>query len=206
MDCILFVAIFLPSNLIKPLTPDFRKTRFSLSFTFGINRLIRWQKVNHGVCRAIVIPLNITWKTRKHSSRMRTVRCSGRRGGGGLLQPLEGGCLPQYMLGYTLPPVDRILDTHSWKHHLPATTLRTVIRSVILSSSLDRYSGKVGSCSESTWSCTDRSAERIIHNTTSSLHRSLLYTQIFHVRESVHATFTQAWNYLHACTNVLSNP
>ena len=37
-----------------------------------------------------------------------------------------GGCLLQCMLGYTLPPVDRILDTHLWKHYLSATTLRTV--------------------------------------------------------------------------------
>ena len=51
--------------------------------------------------------------TRMHSSRMRTVLCSGRRGGGclpgGRCLP-GGGCLLQCMLGYT-PPVDRILDT-----------------------------------------------------------------------------------------------
>ena len=39
---------------------------------------------------------------RMQSSRMCTVRCSGRTVG--------GGCLPQCMLGYTFP-VDRILDT-----------------------------------------------------------------------------------------------
>ena len=38
-----------------------------------------------------------TWTTRKHSSRMRTVRCSGRRGGGDICP----GGLPQCMLGYT---------------------------------------------------------------------------------------------------------
>ena len=37
-------------------------------------------------------------KTRMHSNRMRTVRCSGRRGS------LPGGFLPQCMLGYTPPP------------------------------------------------------------------------------------------------------
>ena len=54
---------------------------------------------------------------RMHSSRMRTVRCSGRRGRGCLPRGVSakgdlprGGCLPQFMLGYTHPPVNRITD------------------------------------------------------------------------------------------------
>ena len=57
---------------------------------------------------------------------MRTVRCSGRRGGclparGGVCPSpcwvtCLGGCLPQSML-------DRILDTCLWKHYLSATTV-----------------------------------------------------------------------------------
>ena len=34
----------------------------------------------------------------------------------------EGMCLPQCMLGYTHPLVDRILDTCLWKHYLSATS------------------------------------------------------------------------------------
>ena len=36
--------------------------------------------------------------------------------------PAQGGCLLQCMLGYTPPPVDRILDTRLSKHYLSATT------------------------------------------------------------------------------------
>ena len=67
---------------------------------------------------------NGAFKTRMHSSRMYTVRCSGRRGGcipactgWGCVYPsmhwagvCPGGCPPQCMLGYT-PLVGRILDT-----------------------------------------------------------------------------------------------
>ena len=56
-------------------------------------------------------------QTRMHSSRMRTVHCSGRPGGGvrlprGMSQHAlgTGGCLPQCMLGYRSPPVNRITD------------------------------------------------------------------------------------------------
>ena len=78
------------------------------------------------------------FKTRIHSSRMRIVRCSGRRAGciqactgqGGCLPKrvsaqegsVQGGCLPRgvclpkCMLGYT--PVDRIFDKHLWKYYL----------------------------------------------------------------------------------------
>ena len=53
-----------------------------------------------------------------HSSRMRTVRCSGRLllGAGG-----GGGCLPRGVY-ITTPPVDRILDTRLLKHYLSITT------------------------------------------------------------------------------------
>ena len=60
-------------------------------------------------------------KTRMHSSRLRTVRCSGRRGG-----------LPQYMLGYTgvsapmhagiRTPLNRMTDRQVLKHYLSATS------------------------------------------------------------------------------------
>ena len=65
-------------------------------------------------------------KTRMHSSRLRTVRCSGRRGG-----------LPQYMLGYTgvsapmhagiHTPLNRMTDRQVLKHYLSATSLWRVI-------------------------------------------------------------------------------
>ena len=58
--------------------------------------------------------------TRMHSSRMRTVRCSGR---------LIGGCLPGGG-GVHLPSVDRILDTHLWKHYLSATSYADGIKSI----------------------------------------------------------------------------
>ena len=63
-------------------------------------------------------------KTRMHSSRMRTVRCSSRLLGGVCPGGLsaQGGCLPQCMLGHTSPPVDRILDTRLWKYYLSATS------------------------------------------------------------------------------------
>ena len=51
-------------------------------------------------------------RTRMHSSRMRTVRCSGRRGGGGYLPggiSAMGGCLPRQG-GVSHPPVHRITD------------------------------------------------------------------------------------------------
>ena len=65
-------------------------------------------------------------RTRMHSSRMRTVRCSGRRGGylpGGVsaqgrVSGQAGGCLP--------PPCEQ---NHRclWKHYLAVTTLQRVI-------------------------------------------------------------------------------
>ena len=89
-----------------------------------------------------------TTKTRMHSSRMRTVRCSSRLLGGGVsawLVSAQGGvCLGGVCLGGVCPgglpggmcipvcteannpPVDRILDTRFWKHYLAATLLRTV--------------------------------------------------------------------------------
>ena len=58
-------------------------------------------------------------KTRMHSSKMRTVRCSGRLGRGG------GVCLGGVSARgvYTPHTVDRILDTHLWKHYLSTTTV-----------------------------------------------------------------------------------
>ena len=80
-----------------------------------------------------------TLGTRMHSSRMRTVRCSGRQGcvcipactvqggvcpgcvsdKGGVLGGVSHHALGQG--GVTPPPVDRILDTRLWKHYLSAT-------------------------------------------------------------------------------------
>ena len=94
-------------------------------------------------------------KTRMHSSRMLTVRCSSHLQGRGCLPggwlprgvsaqgvsaqavSAQGVCLPgewsgvsQHALRQTLPslPVDRILDTHFWKYYLAATSLLTVTR------------------------------------------------------------------------------
>ena len=55
-------------------------------------------------------------RIRMHSSKMRTVRCSGRLMGG----CLDGECLPR---GCTPLPVDRILDTRLSKHYLSETSL-----------------------------------------------------------------------------------
>ena len=61
---------------------------------------------------------NTDLTTRKHSSRMRTVRCSDRRGG----VPARGeGCTWQ------VPPPNRGQnDRRLWKYYLAATSLRTV--------------------------------------------------------------------------------
>ena len=62
----------------------------------------------------------------KHSSRMHTIRCSGRRGGGVSALVHAGiparGCLLQCMLGYTPPLVDRIFDSITF----PQLLLQTV--------------------------------------------------------------------------------
>ena len=68
---------------------------------------------------------------------MRTVRCSGHRGGGGVCLRVSARCVCVYpsMLWaggvctsayWDIPHVDRFLDTRLWKHYLSATTLRTV--------------------------------------------------------------------------------
>ena len=79
-------------------------------------------------------------KTRKQSSRMRIVRCSGRLGGvseGVCLCPgcvcvrgvcvsgeCPGVCVSQHPMGQTPPQlVDRFLDTRLRKHYLSATTV-----------------------------------------------------------------------------------
>ena len=100
--------------------------------------------------RQIQISRQTQIPTRMHSSRMRTVRCSGRRGGvfpgvsdqgvsvRGLSNKGEGvsaqgvypsmhwagGCLPQCMLGYTRPHLWTEFLTHACEN---ITTLRTVI-------------------------------------------------------------------------------
>ena len=77
-------------------------------------------------------------QTRMLSSRMRTVRCSGRReiSDWGCL---PGGCVFQHALGREVsapvhagmyPLVDRILDTRLWKHYLSTSTMRTVTTSL----------------------------------------------------------------------------
>ena len=69
--------------------------------------------------------------TRKHSSRMRTVRCSGRRGERCLSRGVcPGGCLPGGCLpGGKTPPCGQN-DRRLWKYYLATTTLRTVIKAV----------------------------------------------------------------------------
>ena len=76
----------------------------------------------------------ISIPSRMHSSRMRTVRCSGRRAvgcvcpGEGCVCP--GGCLPHphpVNAGIHTPPSPcGQNDRRLWKHYLSATTLRTV--------------------------------------------------------------------------------
>ena len=92
-----------------------------------------------------------TLNTRIHSSRMRTVRSSGRRRGGGGLYPSKhwaGGVYPSmHWVGGVWPSA--CWDTHPrgqndrrlWKYYLAATTLRTVkIPLVVFSSILLRWS------------------------------------------------------------------
>ena len=84
-------------------------------------------------------------ETRMHSSRMRTVRCSGRRGCASQ-HALGRGCVSQHALGMGVcipactgqgvsawgeclphtPPPCGLNDRRLWKHYLAATTLRTV--------------------------------------------------------------------------------
>ena len=80
-----------------------------------------------------------------HSSRMRTVRCSGRRGGGvvcpsacwnmsagGGSAPVHAGiCLPKGGVcpSAHTPPVNTMTDRQVQKHYPTVTTLRTVITS-----------------------------------------------------------------------------
>ena len=64
----------------------------------------------HGKERAVRILLERILVTRKHSSRMNTVHCSGRRWGGGCL-PGRGLCIPACTEADPPPPVDRILET-----------------------------------------------------------------------------------------------
>ena len=60
------------------------------------------------------------FRTRKHSSRMRTIRCSGRRGGvcpGGVSAQGACVCVPACSEAEPPPPPpDRILDTRLWKY------------------------------------------------------------------------------------------
>ena len=77
-------------------------------------------------------------KTRMHSSRIRTVRCSGCRGaclpGGVSAQGLSAqvclprGCIPTCTGWEVCIPTctGHKLDAHLWKHYLSATTLQTV--------------------------------------------------------------------------------
>ena len=69
--------------------------------------------------------------TRMPSSRMRTIHCSGRRGG----LSAQGGVCPEEvsdqwgcMLGHLSPPMNRILDTHLWKHYLSSTMFWTITK------------------------------------------------------------------------------
>ena len=71
-------------------------------------------------CKGHVLKM-ILLRTRMHSSRMRTVRCSGHLGGRGsvcLEGCLPGGCLPGRGV-YTPLWTDR----HLWKHNLSITTV-----------------------------------------------------------------------------------
>ena len=77
-----------------------------------------------------------TDKTRIHSSRMRTIRCSGRLGGEGAVHPqadtppaqfMLDTPPPSQMLGY-IPPVDRMTDVCE-NITFPQLLLRTVTTS-----------------------------------------------------------------------------
>ena len=101
--------------------------------------------------------------TRMHSSRMRTVRYSGRHGVGGRVYPSTActgqgvsarGCLPSgYLLGGCLPrgvsaqggvfhiPPSEQNHGHLWKNNFATTMLRTVIIITSMHSSLLTVSG-----------------------------------------------------------------
>ena len=74
-------------------------------------------------------------KTRMHSSRMRTVRCSRRMLGLGVLPrgwvSAQGGVCP----GVSAIQPRELNDRRLWKHYLAVTTLRTVIMPVVTISS-----------------------------------------------------------------------
>ena len=70
--------------------------------------------------------------TRMHSSRLRTVRCSGRLWGGvSAREGCLGGCLPRGVVLYTYPPVDRMTDACE-NITFPQLLLRTVIKYLTL--------------------------------------------------------------------------
>ena len=108
--------------------------------------LARWKYLCLNTTNSCRYTFWMQFNTRMHSSMMRTVRCSGRRGGclprrgacPGRVWPegvCSGGCgvclgvYPSMHWGrHPPPPEDRILDTCLLKPYLSATTLRTVTR------------------------------------------------------------------------------
>ena len=74
---------------------------------------------------------------------MRTVRCSGRRGGGEVYpsMPWAGGCLPG--VSATHLPCDQN-DRRLWEHYLAATRFRTVIIKIPLNSRFKENRGYCG--------------------------------------------------------------
>ena len=83
----------------------------------AINAILPRLKVFDSVWTNKRIPIETNSITRMHSSRMRTVRCSGRFVGG--RGGLPRGVCPRGWCS----TVDRILDTCLWKHYLSATTV-----------------------------------------------------------------------------------
>ena len=123
----LHATVFSPPPLLPPL-------QFSIVPMVTVWIMEEW--VPNPFFSVILKTMKRTHLTRMHSSRMRTVRFSGiGKGEGGVC---SGVCVSQHALGrwgclpqLPPPPVDRILNTHLWKHHLSATMLRTVITVVI---------------------------------------------------------------------------
>ena len=78
--------------------------------------------------------INFKFLTRMHSSRMRTVRCSGCGGcipactgqGGASQQALDRGCIPTCTGQEGVSPPCEQNHRRLWKHNLASTTLRTV--------------------------------------------------------------------------------
>ena len=99
---------------------------YKVSKSDGSVNLIMSSTVPKESKRAQISPKHVPnkFQTRKHSSRMRTVHCSGRRGWGGLLARgclPAWGCLPHCILGYLpvgLPQVHAGIHPPMWTEFL----------------------------------------------------------------------------------------